>query len=54
MWYLNFKLGVDGGNLLTAIWKSRRWHLGISIGIDVDIGIDIAKILFCLWKFLAK
>ena len=34
------------------IWKSRHWHLGISIGIDVGIGIDIEKNLFCLAKSL--
>ena len=35
---------------LTAVWKSRHRHLGISIGIDVDIGI--AKNLFCPAKSL--
>ena len=32
----------------SVIWKSQHWHLGISIGIDVGIGI--AKNLFCLAK----
>ena len=36
------------GQLIEAIWKSRHRHLGISI----DIGIGIAKNLFCLEKSL--
>ena len=38
--------------LLRAIWKSWHWHLGTSIGIDVGIGIRIAKNLFCFAKSL--
>ena len=29
-------------NYFMAIWKSRYWHLGISI--DIDIGIQIQKL----------
>ena len=34
----------------SAIWKSRHWHICITIGIGIDIGIDIPKSLFLpLW-----
>ena len=35
-----------------AIWKPRHRQLGINIGIDVAIGIGIAKKNFFLAKFL--
>ena len=35
-----------------AILKSRHWHLGISIGIDVGSGIGITKKNLVLANFL--
>ena len=39
-------------NKVTAIWNSRHWHIGISNGIDVGIGIGIVKNLFGFAKSL--
>ena len=45
--------------LVSAIWESWHWHLGISIGIDVGISIGIVKfflpfeaLIFAFWSFL--
>ena len=38
----------------TAIWKSRHRHFGISIVIEIVIGIDIAKKKFCLQNVFSK
>ena len=39
---------------LPVIWKSRHWHLGISIIIGIVIGIGIAKNLFLPLEFFLK
>ena len=33
-----------------ALWKSRHWHLGVSIGVDSSMSIGIAEILFLPYK----
>ena len=40
--------------ILMVIWKSRRWHLGISILIRISISIGIAKKLFLLSEIVLK
>ena len=36
--------------LITAIWKSRHWHLSIGISIGINISIQILMLSFAKYK----
>lgn len=44
------KLNLHNLFFLT-IWKSQRWHLNISIGVGISIGMALQKYFFCFFCF---